>query len=634
MILGGQHVFIAVLAPVLVGALAIFLRVSLLGKMIRAAAGNPDQARLCGISTARVSAITWGIAGGLSAVSAILQAPSQGAFNAARLGPGLLLLSLGAAALGAFVSIPWALAGGLLLGVAQQLTLAQTSNGGAGELVVTVLILVIVLARGRAISAAFAVGGASVEERAPVRVPAILRSHPLVRMQPLWTAGVALAVAALVPLLPYFRTEAHRFQLTLVVVYALVGIGLTVLVGWAGQVSLGHFALVGVGAFIAARLGAHGWSLPVLLVVAGVAGAALMVLVGLPALRVRGLTLALTTLGFGVVAPDWLFSRGWFGSTKPFGVTVQPLALLAGAGRPGSQLSLYYLALVVLVAAMLGLRALRRSTPGRLVIAVRDNERAASAFGVTAATVKLSALALSGFIAAMAGVFWADAWRIVSANQFPPDISLSILAVPVIGGLGSVAGAVAGSVALYIPTFFLSPLFSGLFGDFGRQVGFQLALGGAGLVGVLLVYPGGLAGLTQQGWQSFLDRLAAAYARRPQADAGRPLVVEGVRIRFGGVQALDGVDIAVRPGEIVGLIGANGAGKTTLLHAISGVLQPDAGSVRVDGIEMAGLPAEFRAGHRMRRSFQDAALFGGLTVTETLMVSVTQEHRVGILSRR
>src|SRR5205085_2882432 len=132
--LTGTYVLAALLVPILVAALAAFMRYSLLGKQIRAAANNPDAARLSGISVRRVSAVTWLLAGGLSAVSAVLQAPTQPSFNVASLGPNLLMLTLGAAAFGAFVSLPAALVGGLLLGLVSQLVSATTSNASLAEL--------------------------------------------------------------------------------------------------------------------------------------------------------------------------------------------------------------------------------------------------------------------------------------------------------------------------------------------------------------------------------------------------------------------------------------------------------------------------------------------------------------------
>jgi ABC-type branched-subunit amino acid transport system ATPase component len=295
-------------------------------------------------------------------------------------------------------------------------------------------------------------------------------------------------------------------------------------------------------------------------------------------------------------------------------------------------LSIYYVALVVLVLVGAACSALRRSAPGRLVVAVRDNERASAAFGVTPATVKLAILAVSGFVAAAAGVLWAHAWGVASPSQFSADVSIAILAIPVIGGLGSLGGAVAAAVLLYGATFFIGPSFASVFGRFGQNLGFQLFLAGVLLVGTMLRFPKGLAGMAQGWWQRFLDRRAARVRISedgPGADL--PLQTSGVRVHFGGVVALDGPDLVVGPGEIVGLIGPNGAGKTTLMNVISGVITPDAGSVRLFGHEVVDLPPDLRAAYGAARSFQDATLFSGLTVTETIQVALGRGHKIGVI---
>src|SRR5947207_254259 len=692
--LTGMYVLTAVLVPILVAALAVFMRYSLLGKQIRAAANNPDAARLAGISVRRVSAVTWILAGGLSAVSAVLQAPTQASFNVASLGPSLLMVTLGAAAFGAFVSLPLALAGGVLLGLASQLVSATTSNAAMAELAVFILIMAIVLVRGRAIGKVFETSGAAVEDVPVTRIATSLRNSRLVRHHRAWLAIGALAIGLIWPQLPYFKTAGNSFLLTLVLIFAVVGVGLTMLLGWGGQVSLGHFAVVGLGAYITAHLSTHGWSLAGLFLVAGAVGAAVTVLVGLPALRVRGLTLAVTTLGLAVISTDWLFHQSWVGSDKPFGMTVDPPRLGAGLGTPQSEHAVYYVALVVLALAVAAAAALPRSNPGRLFVAVRDNERASAAFGVAPATVKLSILAVSGFFAGVAGVLWADAWKSVTPLHFTADVSIAIIAIPVIGGLGSIAGAVAAAVALYAGTFFVGPHLAGLFGTFGHNLGFSLFLAGAGVTFTLLKLPTGLAGAAQAIWQRYLDRRAgrieaqpvagdievdlskvvdaagkreeaerptkigevqeagngarrvgpevvqhyletrAERMRSPDPDAGslQPLAVTGVRVRFGGIVALDQPDISVGPGEIVGLIGANGAGKTTLLNVISGVIRPVEGSVSLFGAEVSDLPPDIRAGFGLSRSFQDASLFAGLTVVETLEVAIGQRHKVGVVS--
>jgi ABC-type branched-subunit amino acid transport system ATPase component/ABC-type branched-subunit amino acid transport system permease subunit len=661
-VLSGMSVLTAVLIPVVVGCLAAFLRYSALGRQIRAAASNVEAARLCGISVRRVSALSWGLAGSLSAISAVLQAPNQSTFNFSALGPYLLMLTLGAAAVGAFVSLPAALAGGLGLGLLVQIVTAETSSGAKGEVAAFLAILVIVFVRGRALGRAFAVSGSAVDERPPLRIPASVRSHPLVRFRHAGSIAAALLVAVVAPLFPYFRAEGHRFLLVLVLLYALLAIAMTMLVGWGGQVSLGHFAVVGLGAYLAARWGASGWSLTALLLVVGLVCAGVLVLIGLPALKVRGLTLAVTTIGFAVIAPDWLFRQDWAGSSKPF-VDVAPFAIGPSLGTPQSMLGVYYVALTVLVVGAASAVALRRSSVGRLVLAVRDNERASASFGVNPATIKLAILGVSGFFAGAVGVLYADTWRVVAPTQFTADFSVALLALPVIGGLGSVGGAIAAACLLYTVTFFVGPSVSGLFGDTGNSLGFQLFLAGGGQVAILLAYPSGLAGFAQDRWQRLIDRLAVqptdvteeivviddGALPRPVgedepvpvrvapvvadvAPADLPLVTSGLAVRFGGVMALDEPDLVVRPGEIVGLIGPNGAGKSTLINVISGVVPADRGSVKIFGKEVVDLPPDLRPAFGVARSFQDASLFAGLTVAETLQVALARKYRTGVVS--
>ena len=481
-----------------------------------------------------------------------------------------------------------------------------------------------------------------------------------------------MAVAAVFPLLPYFSNEGNRFLLVLVLVYALIGVALTTLVGWAGQVSLGHFAIVGLASFLTARWAGHaGWSLLTLILVVGLIGAATTVVIGLPALRVPGLTLAVVTLGFAVIAPDWLYLKPFIGGDTPFTTFVNPPNSLPGLGAIFSQLDVYYPVLIVLVLVMAGCAFLRRSAAGRVIIAVRDNERASASFGIRPAFVKLRVLALSGFIAATAGVFWAVAWQRATPVQFGADVSIAILAIPVIGGLGSLGGAVAGAVVLYMGTFFIGPHLSGLFGSFGQSVGFLLFFSGIGVVGSMIQFPNGIAGNVQSAWQGYLNRKAqrlegvslvapstpasvpeargrtpvdvttieaqaivglAARGRSagqgPQAVPGGaadpPLVVRDVALNFGGIAALGGVDINVQRGEIVGLIGTNGAGKTTLMNVISGVVRAGRGSVHVFGRDVTRRPAHARAGYGLARSFQDASLFAGLTVVETIQIAMSR----------
>ncbi len=677
-VLGSLSILTLFVVPVVLIALAVFLGYSALGKRIRAAAGNPDAARLCGISVSRVSLITWGIAGGLSTLAAILGGSSATAFNASSTGPYLLMLTMGAAAFGAFVSFPIAIVGGLGIGMLYQLVLGKTSNASTAELTVFAAILLIILVRGRAIAQAFDAQGAAVPERPGLRVPEILRGSMQQRNATRVLVLVSLAVAVAIPLLPFFKS--NQFALVLVLVYVLVGVALTILVGWAGQISLGHFALVGIGAYLTARWAGHaGWSLIPLLLATGLAGAAVMVVIGLPALRVRGLALAVPTLALAVIAPDWLYLQHWVGGDTPFDEPVDLVKILPGFGTIDSQISLYYVVLAILVLVLAAVSTLRRSAIGRVIIAVRDNERASSSFGINPLLVKVRTLGLSGFIAGTTGVVFALNYQQVTPLQFGADISIAILSIPVIGGLGSLGGAVAAGVILYGSTYFIGPHVAGLLGSFGNNEGFLLFLGGFGTIATMLQYPSGIAGGVQNVWQRHLNRKAARLeaataqdssilsataepagtnevgtpgsitnslaALKSHGSIGRsssrrsaatdstvmPLVVRGVSLRFGGVTALNNASIEVRPGEIAGLIGPNGAGKTTLMNIISGVLKPSSGSVQVFGHELAGKPPELRARYGLARSFQDATLFAGLTVLETVQVALSRRTKTYLL---
>ncbi len=512
-VLRGQHVLILLLAPVLGAGLAAFLAWSRTGKATRAVACDPDEARLCGISPDRVRATVWGIAGGLSAVTAILQAPSQGSFNLPALGPGLLLRALGAAAIGGFISLPIAAAGGVALGLVEHVVLHLSGDGGVAELAVLAVVIAALLIRSRTVDVLGIQEDGDTHEPEALAITPRLARRSLVRHQRAYLAMCGLAVGVLLPVLPLFRPESQRFLLALIVIFALLAVSLTVLMGWAGQVSLGHFALLGLGAYLTAKLEPLGWSLPLVLAVAGGVGAAVMVVVGLPAVRLPGLVLAVTTLGFALVAPKWLYVQGWFGSTGT--VTARPPGL-AGIGRPASALGVYYVSLAVLALATVCLGALRRSTPGRLVVAVRDNERDVATIGFSPARIKLALLAVSGFVAAAAGVLWISAWHTISPELLAPEASFVVLAAPVIGGLGSLSGAIAGTVYVYAPGFFLG---SAMRGVFGHSIGMTLLLSGAGVVVVQLWFPGGLAHAGRGCWARFLARLDRAPAEAEDSNA-------------------------------------------------------------------------------------------------------------------
>jgi len=630
--LRGQHVLVIVVGTLTIAALTLLLNRSRFGRMIRAAASNPDAASLAGLSVSRISTSVWALAGGLSAISAILSAPGQASFDSQVLGPALLLRALGAAAIAGFTSLPLAVAGGIGLGVLEAATLRLTHQSALADLMILLTIVGGLVIQGRRVNASIDDARDVLSEPTrPIVTPPSVTSRLLVRHGRLAIGLVTLVGLALLPLSPFFEAEDKRFVLALVAVFAVVAMSLTVLTGWSGQVSLGQFALVGVGAFIGARTMNGGATLSAALLLAGMIGALFAVAIGAPALRLRGLTLAVTTLGFAVVGPSWLFRQSWFaGSTVETVPTVD-----TGFGQLNSQLSIYYATLAAAVLVGLALSRFRRTSPGRLMVAVRDNPAAASSFGVSSTSVRVIGFALSGAIASSAGVLWLTVWRTVGVELVPPQQSLIVLSIPIIGGMSSLPGAALGSAFVIGMPLLVGDAMKSVFSN---TIQFQLAMGGIGLIITQIRYPDGIAGAGRRVWQWYLDRLAAATARSGTVVADEPtsaalaLDVQGVVVEFGGVRALDEASMVVHEREIVALIGANGAGKTTLLNAISGRVTPSAGSIRVLGRELVGLGADFRAHFGVARSFQDARLFPDLTVRETIQVACARHHRVGVLA--
>ncbi|MGH2760790.1 MAG: ABC transporter permease subunit, partial [Actinomycetota bacterium] len=383
-ILHGGEVAILILVPLLALALAGFFRFSSYGQAIRASAENPDAARLAGISVKRMSTIVWVIAGVLAAVTGLLVGPLRPIFQVGSAGPSILVRALGASLVGGMTNLPIAFGAGIAIGILEAIVFDNFTSGGIQDLVVFLVVMgaLIVRARGLARSTRDPASGFTfgVAERA---MPVALASLRAVRRMRSAGVAAALAVAVVLPYLPILdlNTSEKTFLMTLVWGYALVGLSLTVLTGWAGQVSLGQFALVGVGAFAAARF-AGDMPLVLLVLACGVVGVGVAVIVGLPALRIQGLFLAVSTLAFAVVATGWAFQQDFF-VVDPSAVSIQRPEIIA------SERSLYYFALVLLVLGALAVRNLRRSGPGRVLIAVRDNDQAARSEGLSAMGTRL-----------------------------------------------------------------------------------------------------------------------------------------------------------------------------------------------------------------------------------------------------
>ncbi len=621
-----SQVLTLVLAPLIVLGLQLLFTRTELGRTIRAASSNPEAARLAGISVRKTSRLVWVIAGVLSTLTAILQAPDRAGIDVSQLGPTLLVRGLAAALLAGMVDFRLAMLAGIGLGVVEQEVFFKVSPT-ASNVVVFGAILIAVLWRGPALARGVRAGDDRVAD--PVsRPPLSDRLQQVAFARNLGRYGWALlfGVLVLLPNLPGLGSQAQAQSLVLIVAFAIVALGLTVLTGWAGQISLGHVALLGVGAYSAAEAVSHGWAIPLVLLYSGVITALVALPVGLPALRYRGLFLAVTTLGFAVVAPTWLFRLGVFGEKATGNAQVLLSDLwVPGLGTLTSKQQVYWVALVVLGLALLALTALRATGPGRALLAVRDNEGTAAAHGIPPAAVKVVALLVSGFLAGLGGAVWAMGTGSWNFDRFSPDLSLTVLGIAIVGGLGSLYGPVLGSFLVFGAPFLIS---------YFDTPSYRAFFSGALLLNVLLFFPQGVTGVVERTRQRLLGRLEAGLPDRPfgPVQDSLPLVVRDVRLAFGGIQALQGVSLEVGPGEIVGLIGGNGAGKSTLMNCISGHATPDGGTIAVFGQQVEGLPPEFRPHLSLARTFQDARLYPGLTVLETVLVSLDRSSRSDTLS--
>lgn len=632
----GEQIVVLVGVPLIAFVLFWAYQKTQFGLKVRSAADNPSGASLSGIKIKAVSTQVWVIAGVLSAISAIIAAPVLGQRTSdlgMALGPDLLLRGLVAALVGGMVSFPLAIVGGLAVGVIEVLVLSNTTrNPGVDTLVMFVLLVVLVLLRAR---------NQRAEESSWTLTPrskaakADLLKHPAARAARFAGYGV-LVVGGL--LLPQFLHEVTRLtDATSILIFMMVAVSATVLTGWAGQLSLGQFAFVAIGAYMTAYYGQTVGFLPS--VALGTAwGVGIAIVIGIPALRVRGLYLAVITLGFALAVSNFILLQKRFSSALTGGIRLQPpvitLPVIGSFDLLFDKEAYYYFCFAALIVVIAVVAHLRRTGIGRSMLAVRDNDNNAAAYTVSATRMKLIAFAVSGGVAAFAGALFAASGTTMSTVYFTPAESIRVLAVSVVGGLASVTGAILGTLVIVgIPKIFSNT----------QQL--QLFASGIGMLVLLLYVPGGLISVVdgirdalmawiaqRTGWEPRKGRDTASVATLSTRDRSKddptlvPLRTDDIRVRFGGRFAVDGVSIEVRPGEVVGLIGTNGAGKTTIMNAISGFVR-STGTIEVFGKRIDGQASFRRSRTGMGRAFQNARIFGGLTVRETIMVALEARNR-------
>ena len=443
--------------------------------------------------------------------------------------------------------------------------------------------------------------------------------------------GLALAALALIPLVanPYLVYVA-----SIALLYVILAVGLNILLGYAGQFAFANAALFGIGAYATGlaelRLGLPFWlALPAGAVFTTLAG----LLVALPALRLSGLYLALATMAFAQFT-QWVMLN-WESVTRGAGGFKLPPPSFGFLGLSSST-AVYYLTLAVTTLLVVAAWNIVRSWVGRAMIAVRDSEVAAESLGVDLARTKTLAFAISAFYAGTAGGLYSATLNFVAPEGFDLFQMVVHFSMVVVGGLGSVWGAVLGATLLVGVQEALRA-FKG-----AQEIAFGLVL-----MMAIVFLPEGLISLLRRrvpGWAEPLRRVGPATAnatsieKRPAPVRARVtgsapmLAVRDLTIAFGGVRALDGVDLAIDTGEIRGIIGPNGAGKTTLLNVICGFVKPTRGDVLLDGAPVTGQPASRIAARGLTRTFQTTQLFRGMTVLENVMTGRHLHLRTGVLA--
>ena len=603
----GGHLLIIVTVPLVVVGLARFLRRSRTGVAIRAAAESADRAALLGIPVARITTIVWSLAGALSGFAVLLRMPIQGVAIGTPLGPTLLLRALAAAVIGRMESLPRTVAAAVVLGVIEQAVFFETGSTVVVDAVLFAIIIgaLLLQRRGAEVRARDLAASTWKSLREVRPIPKELVRLPEVRTVIGVLTGVVLLALLVVPL-TMRASQVNLFSVGLIV--ALIMVSLVILTGWAGQISLGHYAVVAIGGSVAGSLALQGKHFFVALLAAAFTGAAVSVAIGLPALRIKGPFLAVTTLAFALATGTYFLNPRYFSwlAVEDAERVLRPV--LFDKFDLESEHAYYYVILTIVVLGCLSVRRLRLSRTGRALVATRDNARAGQSYGISPTASQLTAFALSGLLAGLAGGLYVFHQHGVSDTALVPENNLKLFSIAIVGGLGSVPGALLGAAYLTFVDY----------SSFTREELSRLFASGIGVLLILMIKPSGLGGAMYDARDALLRVVArrrgivvpslladvriederetvlgeetvevvSGHARTEPVDP--LLTVRGLEVSYGKSQVLFGVDLHVERGEVLALLGTNGAGKSTLLSAIAGLVPAEAGTVTIDGVDMTG----------------------------------------------
>jgi sulfate-transporting ATPase len=577
----------------------------------------------------RIAAANWAVGGALAGFAAILTATvTQLSVTSTTY---FLLPALAAAVIGSLRSFPLAFAGGVLVALIQIEVAQYVDVPGLSDAVPFGVIVAMLTLRGHRIP---------LRSFASERLPRV--SSGRIRWIPI-TVGFAAATALL---MSNSLSVVWLGAVTTAIVTAVVLASLVVVTGFAGQVSLAQWILAGLGALIAVRLNNAG--LPFLLsivcavFVMGPVGA----LLALPASRIRGMSFAIVTLGFGVAVSGLVLGNPTFVGTIGAGLAIDTPSVFGLDLNPVLYPERYAVfALAVLVLILVAIANIRRGRAGRRLLAMRANERAAAAIGIDVRQAKIAAFVYATVIATLGGILAVFQFSVATFSSFvDPTTSVQYVGWAVLAGVGYVTGPLVGSL---LPAGSIaSQAVEDLFPGHGTWV---VLFGGILLLATVVMHPDGLVSANVDAAKALRRRVGRGRAGEgtpavpPAAlDLGRSgrvlrrrpaqeLHVRDASVVLSGIRAVDAVSVTLRPGEVVGVIGPNGAGKTTLIDAITGFVPLDSGDITLGGRSLRHVAAANRAQSGLARSFQSLELFEDLSVRENLLAASDRQEAMAWL---
>jgi ABC-type branched-subunit amino acid transport system ATPase component/branched-subunit amino acid ABC-type transport system permease component len=599
---GGVNISYAQLTVTLVGLAAVaglyaLFRWSRTGISMRAVVDDADLLAMQATSPVRVRRGAWIVGSTFAAMSGVLVLPFIG-LNAIAL-TYLVVQAFGAAAIGAFSSIPLTFFGAIALEIAANISQKYVVNvnwlSGLPESLpfIVLFVVLLLLPRRRLVPPSTLELRPSLQWQSPARVRGV--------------AGVVLiAILALIPAVVGTKIGFYTIGLTQMIM--LLSLGL--LVKTSGQVSLCHAAFAAIGAVAFSQLTIeHGVPWFAALILAGIIVVPVGAFVAIPAIRLSGLFLALATFGFGIFVEQMLYARGWMFTVLSSGRAV-PRPSLGSSDK-----SYYYVVLGIMVLTALVMVAIHQGRLGRVLRGLSESPVAVATMGLSTSTTRVIVFCISAFFAAISGVLYSASihFAVSGDAHFQSFYSLILLALLALSPFAEPWYAIFGMIAAVIPAYLTSPNVSSWLNAFF----------GVSAIGVAL--HGGHAGMPTR-----LRRMLEGFGRPRPAERfvapiplrrlpeGQGLEVDSLRVVFGGLIAVDGLSFSVPLGRITGLIGPNGAGKTSTFDACSGLNRRISGRISLRGTDVSKMGASVRGRLGLGRTFQRMALCDRLTVAENV----------------